>query len=321
MKKLCILLAVVMLACFVLPFSSLAEGGKIKIVTTIFPIYDWVRNIVGEDDSAEITMLLDSGVDLHNFQPTVQDIVKVSQCDLFIFVGGESDEWTEDVIYSARNGSMKTLSLLEILGEDVKMEEIVEGMEHDDEHEEHDDEHDEEADEHVWLSLKNAQKLVKAIAEALGEINGERAEAYLANAEAYESRLLALDAQFADMAQSAAYDTVVFGDRFPFRYLVDDYGLNYYAAFSGCSAETEASFQTILFLAQKVDELGLPAVLTIENPKTRMPETIVSSAQARDLKILSMNSMQGVTAGDLAAGADYLSIMEENLAVLREALN
>ena len=319
MKKLSILLAAILLACFSLPAGGMAEGGNVKIVTTIFPIYDWVRNIVGENTGVEMTMLLDSGVDLHNYQPTVQDIVKVSQCDLFIFVGGESDDWTEDVIYSARNSGMKSMSLLEILGEDVKMEETVEGMEAEEEHA--GEEHEEEADEHVWLSLKNAQKLVKAIAEALGEIDGERAEAYLANAEAYGERLLALDARFAEMAQSAAYHTLVFGDRFPFRYLVDDYGLDYYAAFSGCSAETEASFQTILFLAQKVDELGLPAVLTIENPKTRMPETIVSSAKAKDLKILSMNSMQGVTADDLAAGVDYLSIMEENLEVLREALN
>ena len=208
----------------------------------------------------------------------------------------------------------------------MKEEEIVEGMEAEHEHgEDHDHDHEEEEeieyDEHVWLSLRNAEKLVGVIADALAEIDAEHADAYRANAEDYLEKLQALDAQYAETVNAAAYKTVLFGDRFPFRYLVDDYGLAYYAAFTGCSAESEASFQTILFLAQKLDELGLPAVLTIENPKTRMPETIVASSQAKNQKILAMNSMQGVTAQEVKAGADYLAIMEENLRVLREALN
>ena len=340
MKKFAVLLtAMALLLNICLPAAVTAETKTVKIVTTIFPIYDWVRQIAGSEADMELTMLLDSGVDLHNYQPTAQDILKIAQCDLFIFVGGESDEWTEDVIATAQNKNMIAISLLDALGDDVKEEEIVEGMEHEhhhdededhddhdhgedhDEHEHHHEEEETEYDEHVWLSVKNAAKLTKAIADALCEIDAGRAAAYQANAESYAEKLNALDAAYEAMVNEAAFKTVLFGDRFPFRYMMDDYGLAYYAAFTGCSAETEASFQTILFLAQKLDELGLPAVLTIENPKTRMPETIVASTQAKNQKILSMDSMQGVTAQEVKEGVTYLSVMENNLIILKEALN
>ena len=317
MKKLIVLLlSLFFLLSTALP-AGMAEEKPLKIVTTIFPIYDWVRQIIGEQD-ADVTMLMDSGVDLHNFQPTAQDILTIAQCDLFIFVGGESDEWTEDVLKTAQNESMTAINLLDALGDDVKEEEIVEGMEAE---EEEGEEEEAESDEHVWLSLRNAEKLVKVIAETLAEIDAEKAEPYRANAESYIEKLQALDAQYAEAVNAAAFQTLLFGDRFPFRYLADDYGLTYYAAFAGCSAETEASFQTILFLAQKVDELGLPAVLTIENPKTRIAETVVNATQKKNQKILSLNSMQGMTAQEVKDGAAYLSLMENNLIVLRDALN
>ena len=317
MKKLiALLLSLFFLLSTALP-AGMAEEKPLKIVTTIFPIYDWVRQIIGEQD-ADVTMLMDSGVDLHNFQPTAQDILTIAQCDLFIYVGGESDEWTEDVLKTAQNESMTAINLLDVLGDDVKEEEIVEGMEAE---EEEGEEEEAESDEHVWLSLRNAEKLVKVIAEMLAEIDAEKAEPYRVNAESYIEKLQALDAQYAETVDAAAYKTILFGDRFPFRYLADDYGLTYYAAFAGCSAETEASFQTILFLAQKVDELGLPAVLTIENPKTRIAETVVNATQNKNQKILSLNSMQGVTAQEVKDGAAYLSLMESNLIVLRDALN
>ena len=336
MKKLpALLLSLFFLLSTALP-AGMAEEKPLKIVTTIFPIYDWVRQIIGDQD-ADGTMLMDSGVDLHNFQPTAQDILTIAQCDLFIFVGGESDEWTEDVLKTAKNESMTGISLLDALGDEVKEEEIVEGMEHehdhdeDEDHDEHDhdededhedhEDHEHEADEHVWLSLRNAEKLVQAIADTIAGLDPEQADLYRTNAKNYIEKLQALDAQYAETVNAAAYRTVLFGDRFPFRYLADDYGLTYYAAFSGCSAETEASFQTILFLAQKVDELGLPAVLTIENPKTRIAETVVNATQKKNQKILSLNSMQGVTAQEVKDGAAYLSLMESNLIVLRDALN
>ena len=294
--------------------AALAEEKKLSIVTTIFPIYDWVRQIVGDNDNAEISMLLDNGTDLHSYQPSAPDIMKVANADLFIYVGGESDEWVEDVLESAQNPNLVAINLVEAMGDAIKMEEIVEGMEHEHEHEE-------ETDEHVWLSLRNAGKLVQVIADSLAEIDAANARTYLANSAAYLEKLAALDAEYQKAVDSASIKTLLFGDRFPFRYLVDDYGLNYYAAFSGCSAESEASFQTIVFLAQKVDELGLHAVMTLENPLSRIAETVVSTSQAKDAKILSMDSMQSTTSNDVEAGVTYLSVMESNLQILKDALN
>ena len=299
------------------------QTDKLSIVTTIFPEYDWVREILGDKaDNAEITMLLDNGVDLHSYQPTADDIVKISDCDLFIYVGGESDEWVEDALRNAANGNMKVINLLEVLGDSVKTEEIVEGMqEAEHEHEDAEEhEHEEEADEHVWLSLKNAKMLVRVISKALQELDPDNKDIYAANADAYVKKLSALDAEYQAAVDAASNKTILFGDRFPFRYLVDDYGLRYYAAFAGCSAESEASFETVSFLAKKVDELGLPCVLTIEGKNHKLAETIVQSTAAKNQKVLTMDSMQSMTSKDAANGATYLSVMEQNLSVLKEAL-
>jgi len=316
-----------MLPCFL---PAAAEAKKISVITTIFPLYDWAREVVGQDSgNVELTMLLGNGVDLHSYQPTVQDIVRISTCDVFIYVGGESDKWVSNALAEAVNKDMKVINLLEAMGEDLKTEEIVEGMEHDHDHEaeadhdheeDHDHEHEEEADEHVWLSLRNAQKLVQVIAATLSEADPADAEKYQANAAAYREKLAQLDARYAEAVNAAKNKTLLFGDRFPFRYLVDDYGLSYYAAFSGCSAETEASFETIVFLARKVDELGLSTVLTMENAQTRIAETIVESTSAKNQKVLAMDSMQGTTSAGVQSGVTYLSIMENNLKVLEEAL-
>ena len=345
-------IALVMLFTFMFAGASLAEEKKLSVVTTIFPVYDWVREAVGENDHVEITMLLDDGVDLHSYQPTAQDIMKVATCDVFVYVGGESDEWVEDALAEAINPDMVVVNLVDAMGEDIKLEEIVEGMQHehehdeDDEHdhededhededhdheeaehededheeEEHEHDHEDEVDEHVWLSLRNARKLVKALADALGDVDAANADSYAANADAYAEKLAALDAQYAATREAADLDTVLFGDRFPFRYLADDYGLSYYAAFSGCSAESEASFETIVFLAGKVDELGLSSVLTIEGDNHRIAETIVANTQAKDAKVLAMDSMQATTGEDVKSGVTYLGVMEANLDVLKQAL-
>ncbi len=322
--------------------SDATAGGnkKLQIVTTIFPEYDWVMNVLGDNPSgAEVTMLLDSGVDLHSYQPTVDDILKISTCDLFIYVGGESDGWVEDALKEATNKNMVVINLLEVLGDSVKEEEVVEGMqeEHDHEHEDHDHEegeHDEdehehehehedgevEYDEHVWLSLRNASVLTKKISEAIQSADPSNANAYKTNTESYLKKLETLDSEYKNAVKEGSKNTLLFGDRFPFRYLVDDYGLNYYAAFVGCSAETEASFETITFLSGKVDELSLNAILTIEGTDHRIAETIARNTQTTDQKILTMDSMQSTTAKDVKNGASYLSVMENNLAVLRDAL-
>ena len=301
--------------------AVLAEEAPLRVVTTIFPIYDWVREILGDADGVELTLLLDSGVDLHSYQPTAADIVKVAACDVFIYVGGESDEWVEDALKEAVNPDMRVVDLLDALGDAAKEEETVEGMEAEEEEEGGEEGEEPEYDEHVWLSLRNAQSLVEAIADALAEADGENADLYRANAEAYAGRLGELDGRYADAVAAAELDTVLFADRFPFRYLADDYGLTYYAAFSGCSAESEASFETIAFLAGRVDALGLPAVLTIEGANHRVAETVVANTAGKDVAILVMDSMQGTTAADVAAGATYLGVMEGNLAALTQALN
>lgn len=311
-------LALVLLLSFALSGATLAEEKKLSVVTTIFPVFDWVREIVGDNEGVEITMLLDSGVDLHSYQPTAQDILKIASCDVFAYVGGESDAWAEDALAHAMNPDMIVVNLLEVLGDAAKEEETVEGMEAEEEEEE--GEAEAEYDEHVWLSLRNAEALTAALAGALADADPERADAYRANADAYGEALAALDGQYAAAVADADYDTVLFGDRFPFRYLVDDYGLNYYGAFAGCSAETEASFETIAFLSGKLDELGLPAVLTLEGTDHRIAETIVGNTAAKDAAILAVDSMQGTTARDVEAGASYLDIMAANLEVFKQAL-
>ena len=297
------------------------DSGKLKIVTTIFPEYDWVRQILGDKaDDADITMLLDNGVNLHSYQPTADDVIKIADCDLFLYVGGESDGWVDDALAGASNKDRKVINLLDVLGAQVKEEETVEGMETEEEDADADAD-DPEYDEHVWLSLKNAETLCEAIANALEELDAQNKDTYAANLTAYTEKLAALDTEYGNMVNSAARKTVLFGDRFPFRYLVDDYGLSYYAAFAGCSAESEASFETVSFLAKKVDALALPCVLTIEGKQHKIAETIVQNTKAKNQPILTMDSMQATTSEDAANGTTYLGVMENNLGVLKQALN
>lgn len=344
-KNISVLLAAILMvsclsACGLEGASKAAASSQLQIVTTIFPEYDWVMNILGDKaNDVEVTMLLDNGVDLHSYQPTAEDIMKISSCDLFIYVGGESDEWVEDALKEATNIDMCVIDLLDVLGDSVKEEEVVEGMQEEEHHhededadhehedaDEHDHDHEEdeeevEYDEHVWLSLKNAAMLTKSISNALQVIDKDNAEIYKANADSYISKLNALDKKYHDTVSSASKKTLLFGDRFPFRYMTDDYGLSYYAAFVGCSAETEASFETISFLAGKVDELSLNSIMTIEGPDHRIAETIVQNTTRKDQKVLTMDSMQATTSKDVLGGATYLGIMEANLNVLSEALN
>lgn len=382
------------------PKGAPADKPKIKIVTTIFPLYDWTKAILGSDSShVELTLLLDKGVDLHNYQPTAEDMLKIAEADMFIYVGGESDGWTKDALRTAANKNRIDLNLMEVLGSKAKREETVEGMEphhhhhhhdhdahhepkkhdeHDHDHHEHEHEHEEQAhqgdheghdhdkhhhgehhhheqakanaspahhhdhhahsaaahrdehhdhahdeaeyDEHIWLSLKNAAHFCDAIENALARIDASHAAAYHKNAAAYKEQLAALDKMYQQALSAAPFKTLLFADRFPFRYLTEDYGLRYHAAFSGCSAETEASFETIAFLSGKLDELNLPAVLTIEGRTHQIAETVVKNSRTPDKKILTLNSMQSITAADVAAGASYLAIMQQNLAVIKQAV-
>lgn len=316
---------------------------KFSVVCTIFPEYDWIRQLVGDKkDNYEITYLLDKGVDLHSYQPTAEDIAKIANCDLFVYVGGESDGWVDDALKESKNDKMQVVNLLETLGKNVKPEEVVEGMQEEDEHDhdhedadhdhedkdkdhdhedaDHDHEEETEYDEHVWLSLRNATALVNTLAEKLQTIDPENKDYYAGTAADYTAKLGDLDSRYLATIKKAKVKTVLFGDRFPFRYLVDDYGLKYYAAFVGCSAETEASFETVAFLAKKTDDLKLKSVLVIENSDQKIAKKIVETTKDKNQNIVVLNSMQSITNEDIANGATYLSIMESNLKALASAL-
>ncbi len=299
------LLASLLAACGSAPAQD--EGG-IRIVTTIFPLYDWTKNLLGDRaDEVSLTMLLDDGVDMHSFQPSVADMITVSSCDLLIYVGGESDEWIADALAERANPDMIALNLLELLGHRALREELVEGME---------GEAEDTQDEHIWLSLQNARILCAAIRDALVRLDSEHARGYEAAFAVYDAKLEALDAEYRAAAASAARRTLLVADRFPFRYLTEDYGLDYYAAFSGCSAETEASFATVIFLAKKADELGAGSLCVIETSDGKLARTVVENTERRDLRVLTLHSMQGPVGSE-----SYLTLMEQNLNVLKEALN
>ena len=502
--------------------NDTVTGEQLSVVCTIFPEYDWVKQILGDHAShAEITYLLDSGVDLHSYQPTAMDMAKIADCDLFVYVGGESDEWVEDALAEATNKDMQVINLMEVMGDAAKEEEVKEGMEHDhdhehDEHDEHDHskevstfeddevqdrplsdwegdwqsayplvldgsldeawehksedgsmtaaeykdyykkgyktdltaitidgnrikftdkdgkvtesdykyvgyyiqnwstgtkaamyrfeaedkeagaplyiefndhmiepekaehfhirmsnesfdaivdpegnwptffdaaltpdevcdevighghsdedededhdhghEHEEgevEYDEHVWLSLKNTKTFCTEIADRLSILDSANKDDYKANLDAYTAQLDKLDVDFQTLIDGASQKTLVFGDRFPFRYFVDDYGLDYFAAFDGCSAETEASFDTIVFLAEKMDELGCGTIFTIENSDHKIAQTIIDNTKAKNQKIAEMNSLQSVTKDQISSGATYLSLMQANYDTLKGAL-
>ena len=333
--------------------NSIEKGNsnKISIVCTTFPQYDWVKNILGEEaERFNVTLLLDNGVDMHSYQPTVKDIATAGSSDLFIYVGGESDTWVEDALKEAKNKDLKAINLMETLDNFVKEEEVVEGMQEERKslghsHEKSSKEKQEqtqkesyensqeingqkeaadeepEYDEHIWLSIRNAEIMVKNIEKAIEQLDSDNAKVYQTNAENYIKKLDTLDKQYANTLQNAKYKAILFGDRFPFRYMVDDYDLKYYAAFAGCSAETMAGFETVTFLAKKADELQLPVILTIENSDGRIAEAVKSNTTKKNQKILAMNSLQSVTKEQLADGITYLQVMQENLSVLSEALN
>lgn len=333
--------------------NSIEKGNsnKISIVCTTFPQYDWVKNILGEEaERFNVTLLLDNGVDMHSYQPAVKDIATAGSSNLFIYVGGESDTWVEDALKEAKNKDLKAINLMETLDNFVKEEEVVEGMQEERKslghsHEKSSKEKQEqtqkeshensqeingqkeaadeepEYDEHIWLSIRNAEIMVKNIEKAIEQLDSDNAKVYQNNAENYIKKLDTLDKQYANTIQNAKYKAILFGDRFPFRYMADDYDLKYYAAFAGCSAETMAGFETVTFLAKKADELRLPVILTIENSDGRIAEAVKSNTTKKNQKILAMNSLQSVTKEQIADGITYLQVMQENLSVLSEALN
>lgn len=292
------------------------KNNKIKIVTTIFPEYDWVRNIVGgNNDKVDIKLLVKNGVDLHNYQPNTDDLLAISNADIFIYVGGHSDQWVDEALKDPVNKDRVVINLFDVLDKDLKPLKESEGMEH-----HHDDEHHHENDEHVWLSLPRTIKAVDYISTQLVSIDDDHSDAYENNTKDYIKELEELDQAYRACIGEGTKDTVVFADRFPFYYMADDYGLNYYAAFTGCSAESEASFETVSVLAKKIDEYELKYLLTIENRTHKIPETVIESTTLQNQEVLEMNSLQSVTEKDINDGITYLNAMKSNLEVLKIAL-
>lgn len=297
--------------------NTVEKDSGLSIVCTAFPQYDFVRNIIGSEDG--LTLLLDNGADLHSYEPTAQDIIKIGSADIFIYGGGVSDDWVDGVIKSANNPDLKIIATMDLV--DTLKEEYVAGMQQEnhkhEHHEAHTGDHSNE-DEHIWLSLRNAVKITQSLCDSICEADPEKSEIYRANTQRYISELSALDEEYKNTVASSARKTVLFADRFPFRYLTEDYKLTYFAAFAGCSSESEASFETMAFLIDKTNELSLPVVLTIEGSDGSLAKTVCDSTGA---KTSVLDSCQSVSLTDIANGTTYINIMKSNLDVLREALN
>ena len=335
--------------------AQFADDDRLSIVCTVFASYDWTRQILGAFSSdVSLSFLYDSGVDLHSFQPSIDDMVQITKCDLLIYVGGESDDWLYDAIAQSSNSSLVSICLLDILGDSARYEEPSIGSGGNDggnavgggdavgsgsdklsgnntlgsnsaptdihPSSETETSTELELDEHVWLSLRNAQVFCLAICEALTELDATHAAHYTQNTTDYIARLTTLDSNYQSAVNASAKDTILVADRFPFCYLASDYGLAYHAAFSGCSADTEASLSTIIYLADWINQLELEVVLVTESSNQAIARTVISNTGSKDMRILVLNSMQSVTAADAAAGANYLDLASDNLEVLKEAL-
>jgi zinc transport system substrate-binding protein len=315
------LCAVLASVCFALGCAKLGKD-KTTIVCLGYAQYDWTMQILGDQKGRfEVKYLLDSGVDLHSYQASASDITIIKTADLLIYTGGESEEWVEKTLDGA-NENLKAVSLLEILSDPLE-EEWIEGMQPEDEEEEEETEGEEETeyDEHVWLSIKNAKIFVTAITEKICEIDDANKDEYIANANSYKDKLTALDNKYSEAVAAKTTDTILFADRFPFLYLAKDYGINYYSAFHGCSTEVNASFDTIRFLVQKVNDLNLAVILTLENTQCgAIAQTVKDNSNAKNQRILTMNSLQSVTKQNMQDGLSYLSVMEANLETLKIAL-
>ena len=289
------------------------EADKLTVVATVFPAYDFARAVGGE--AAEVSLLLPPGAESHSYEPTPADILAVQQCDLFIYLGGESDTWVETILESVEPKG-KTLRMIDCV--DLLEEETVEGME------DHEEEHDHEDlglgevvgyDEHVWTAPRNAAEITRAIGTEMEALDPDNADLYAANAADYAGQIEALDQEFADFFAGVADRTMVFGDRFPLRYFADEFGIDYYAAFPGCSTQTEPSAATIAFLTDKVRQEGISTVWYIEFSNHLVADSI---AEATGAETALFHSCHNVSADDLEAGATYITLMEGNLETLRQ---
>lgn len=295
------------------------EDDSITVVTTIFPLYDFARAVSGS--KAHVTMLIDPGAEVHTFDPTTDDIIKIQECDVFVYVGGENDKWVDTVLSSMNTGGKKIVRLMDTVA--PVEEEIVEGMQHEeDDAEEHADEedhpHEGEFDEHIWTSPKNAMLMVSAIAEAMGKADETNAEAYKKNEADYNTQIGEVDKRIQGIVDNASRKVILVADRFPFRYMVDEFGLDYSAAFSGCSAESDVSVGTLTYLIDKVKAQSIPYIYYIELSNKKVAESVAEQTGAN---MLLLHSCHNVTKSDFDAGVTYVKLMQQNADNLEKGLN
>lgn len=291
------------------------DSSKISVVTTIFPYYDFTRSIAG--DKADIKLLLSPGSEPHSYEPSPSDIVAIENCDIFIYNGGESDEWVESVLESIDNKNMKVMRMMDYV--DLLYEQSVDHNEHNHEHEEHTEhEHGKEYDEHIWTSIRNAEKLTDAICDELSACDLANKEIYAKNTDIYLSKLQTLDSEISEIVSNAKRKTVVFGDRFPFLYFVTDYSLEYECAFPGCSSETEPSISTVTHMIDFTRNNQVLVVFYLEFSNGKVAKLISEDSGAKTMRF---SSCHNVTKYEFADGASYISLMEQNANALKEALN
>lgn len=329
-KKLVVLAAAALIFCGCSPADNGTEG--MTILTADFAEYDWVREILGDNPSGiKLERLNESGQDMHSYQPSVKDMVKISDCSLLIYAGGESEFWIDEAAESSDKSPESILSLMEVLAHDPKLSERYEGTagahdhEHEHHHEEGEDEHDhfEEYDEHMWLSLKAAPVFIEKITEAICGLDPVNSTYYEKNSRNYIEKIKDLDNEYEKVAEAARENGDAFilvADRFPFVYMTEDYQLSHMAAFPGCSAETEASFATILDLSDAIDIHRPGGVLVLKKSDTALAQTVIKNSSLKELPVLRLDDMQSVTADDVEAGCSFLSVMAENLTALETAL-
>ncbi|MDR0615298.1 MAG: metal ABC transporter substrate-binding protein [Synergistaceae bacterium] len=284
------------------------NDGKIKIIATIFPQYDFARAAAG--DRADVTMLVRPAAEIHSFEPTPRDIISIRNADVFIYIGGESDAWVDEILESVDTSNMKVLRLMDYVN--AVDEEVVEGMQPEEEEEE-----EEAKDEHIWTSPRNAMLLTQAIADGLSEKDPKNADYYQANAKGYIAKLSELDGEFKAEVAGAKRKMIVFGERFPFRYFTDAYGLDYRAAFPGCSTESDASAATMAYLVRTVRDEKIPVVYTIELSNGNIARAIAEQSGA---EVLMLHSCHNLTRSDFESGETYYSLMKKNVDVLRKGL-
>lgn len=331
-RPLLLIFILIFVPAFVLSLSGCSrtpspdENGQ-TILVCGFAQYDWVNNILGENPSGiAVERLNESSADMHSYQPTVADMVKIADCSLLIYTGGESEFWIDEAILSSGKTDSSCLSLMEIFeGPEKLCENYGDALsEHEHEHEaDSEDEHEHEADEHLWLSLKMAPVFIEKITESICALDETNTLYYRKNSEDYIKKITNLDSSYesvADAARKTGRNLIIVADRFPFAYLTEDYHIEHIAAFPGCSAETEASFATILSLSDAVDRYLPGAVLILKKSSPDLAHTVINNSDVKDLPVLFLDDMQSVTPKDIEEGCSYISVSEDNLAAIRAAL-